>query len=256
MRIDLSGKTALVTGSTKGIGWATAKALREAGAEVILHGRDAAQVSNLAKTLGGRGIAADVATAKGCSELAEAAGAVDILVNNAGIFEQVDFFEATDAEWDRHWQTNVMSAVRLSRALAPNMVELGWGRIVILGSESSFNIPADKIHYGVSKAADVALARGLAKRLAGTGVTVNSVLPGPTLSDGLRDMLTRKVAQKDASLETLAAEFVMKNRPSSIIQRPASVEEVAYMIVYACSPLASATSGASLRVDGGIVETL
>jgi NAD(P)-dependent dehydrogenase (short-subunit alcohol dehydrogenase family) len=256
VRIDLTGKTALVTGSTKGIGWATAKLLREAGAEVILHGRDASQVSYLAETLRGRGIAADVGTAEGCIELAEAAGAVDILVNNAAIFEPVDFFETNDAEWERHWQINVMSAVRLSRALAPNMVERGWGRIVMLGSESSFNIPADMIHYGVSKAADVALARGLAKRLSGTGVTVNSVLPGPTLSDGLRDMLTKDVERRGAPIEAIAAEFVMKNRPSSIIQRAASVEEVAYMIVYACSPLASATSGASLRVDGGIIETL
>jgi NAD(P)-dependent dehydrogenase (short-subunit alcohol dehydrogenase family) len=256
VRIDLTGKTALVTGSTKGIGWATAKLLREAGAEVILHGRDAEQVSNLAKTLSGRGIAADVGTAEGCAEVAEAAGDVDILVNNAGIFEPVDFFETSDAEWDRHWQVNVMSAVRLSRALASTMVERGWGRIVMVGSESSFNIPADMIHYGVSKAADVALARGLAKRLAGTGVTVNSVLPGPTLSDGLRDMLTKDVERRGAPIEAIAAEFVMKNRPSSIIQRAASVEEVAYMIVYACSPLASATSGASLRVDGGVIETL
>ena len=189
-------------------------------------------------------------------QLAAAAGQVDILVNNAGIFEPIDFFEAEDAVWERHWQVNVMSAMRLSRALAPAMVARGWGRIVMLGSESSFNIPADMIHYGVSKAADVALARGLAKRLAGTGVTVNSVLPGPTLSDGLRDMLAEEVARSGEDIETVAARFVMQARPSSIIRRAASVEEVAAMIVYACSPQASATTGASLRVDGGVVDML
>ncbi len=166
------------------------------------------------------------------------------------------FFETGDAEWERHWQVNVMSAMRLSRALAPAMIRRGWGRIIMLGSESSFNIPAEMIHYGVSKAADVALARGLAKRLAGSGVTVNSVLPGPTLSDGLQDMLAARVAETGEGMEKVAADFVMQARPSSIIRRAASVEEVANMIVYACAPQASATTGASLRVDGGVVETL
>ena len=256
MKIDLTGKTALITGSTRGIGFATAKALSEAGASVILHGRDAQQVSDQAAGIGARGIAADLGTPEGCVQLAAEAGNVDILVNNAGIFQPCDFFETDDAEWDRHWQVNVMSAMRLSRALAPAMVQRGWGRIVMLGSESSFNIPADMIHYGVSKAADVALARGVAKRLAGTGVTVNSVLPGPTLSDGLRDMLADRVTRTGKDIEDVAAEFVMEARPSSIIRRAASVEEVAHMVVYACSPLASATTGASLRVDGGVVETL
>ncbi|MAC77291.1 MAG: oxidoreductase [Rhodobacteraceae bacterium] len=253
MNIDLTGKTALVTGSTKGIGLAAAVAMRDAGADVILHGRDPARAAD---SLGVRSAAADLGTAQGCADLAAAVGDVDILVNNAGIFVPNDFFETDDAEWDRHWQVNVMSAMRLSRALAPSMVRKGWGRIVMLGSESAFNIPADMIHYGVSKAADVALARGLAKRLAGTGVTVNSVLPGPTLSDGVRDMLAGRVAETGKDIETVAAEFVMEARPSSIIRRAASVEEVANMILYACSPLASATTGASLRVDGGVVETL
>ncbi len=256
MKIDLTGKTALITGSTKGIGHAAAMAFRDAGATVILHGRNAQEVAETADRLGVRGAAADVGSAAGCATLVEAAGTVDILVNNAGIFEPSDFFETEDAAWDRHWQVNVMSAMRLSRALAPGMVDRGWGRIIMLGSESSFNIPADMVHYGVSKAADVALARGLAKRLAGTGVTVNSVLPGPTLSDGLRDMLAERVAETGKDMETVAAEFVMQARPSSIIQRAARVEEVAAMILYAASPQASATSGASLRVDGGVVETL
>lgn len=256
MKIDLSGKTALVTGSTKGIGLATAKGLAEAGAEVILHGRNAEEVADLARSLGMRGQAADLGTAEGCAKLAAAVGPVDVLVNNAGIFMPGDFFDTDDVEWDRHWQVNVMSAVRLSRALAPAMVGKGWGRIVMLGSESSFNIPAEMIHYGVSKTADVALARGLAKRLAGTGVTVNSVLPGPTLSDGLRDMLAERVAQSGRPIDEVAAAFVMEARPSSILRRAATVDEVAHMIVYACAPQASATTGASLRVDGGVVETL
>ena len=256
MKIDLTGKTALITGSSKGIGLATAKAFRDAGAAVIVHGRSAHEVSDLATGMGARGIAADLGTPDGCARLAAKAGEVDILVNNAGIFQPCDFFETDDAEWDRHWQINVISAMRLSRALAPAMVRRGWGRIVMLGSESSFNIPTEMIHYGVSKAADVALARGLAKRLAGTGVTVNSVLPGPTLSDGLRDMLADRVAGTGQDIDTVAAEFVVAARPSSIIRRAARVEEVAHMILYACSPQASATTGASLRVDGGVIEML
>lgn len=256
MKIDLSGKTALVTGSTKGIGFATANTLSKAGAAVILHGRNVDEVKARADALGARGIAADIGTPEGCAKLVAHAGEVDILVNNAGIFQPADFFETGDAEWERHWQVNVMSAMRLSRALAPAMIRRGWGRIIMLGSESSFNIPAEMIHYGVSKAADVALARGLAKRLAGSGVTVNSVLPGPTLSDGLQDMLAARVAETGEGMEKVAADFVMQARPSSIIRRAASVEEVANMIVYACAPQASATTGASLRVDGGVVETL
>lgn len=256
MKIDLTNKTALITGSTKGIGHATAIAFRDAGASVILHGRNADEVTAHAEKLGVRGVTADLGTAAGCTALVDGAGEVDILINNAGIFAPRDFFETDDAEWDRHWQVNVMSAMRLSRAFAPGMVQRGWGRIVMLGSESSFNIPVDMIHYGVSKTADVALARGLAKRLAGTGVTVNSVLPGPTLSEGLRDMLEERVEQSGKDIDTVAAEFVMEARPSSIIRRAATPEEVANMILYAASPQASATTGASLRVDGGAIETL
>ena len=256
MKIDLSGKRALITGSTKGIGQAAACLFREAGASVIVHGRNDTEVAATAARLDTRGIAADLATAGGCAALAEAAGDVDILINNAGIFDPVDFFSAGDDVWDRHWQVNVMSAVRLSRALSPATVGRGWGRIVMLGSESAFNIPADMVHYGVSKTADVALARGLAKRLAGTGVTVSSVLPGPTLSDGLRAMLEARAAREGKDIEIVAAEFVIEARPSTLIRRAARVEEVAAMILYAASPQASATTGASLRVDGGVIETL
>lgn len=202
------------------------------------------------------GATADLGTAQGAAALADAAGKIDVLVNNAGIYGVQDFFETDDEVWDQYWQTNVMSGVRLSRALLPAMVDNGWGRMVFIASESARNIPADMIHYGVSKTAQLGLARGLAKRVAGSGVTVNSVLPGPTLSDGLADMLQAEVQRGSKSLESVAAEFVMEHRPSSIIQRAASTEEVANMVVYVCSPQASATTGASLRVDGGVVDDI
>jgi NAD(P)-dependent dehydrogenase (short-subunit alcohol dehydrogenase family) len=263
MKIDLSGKRALVTASTGGIGYSIAKGLAEAGATVIINGRSGtsvdAAVARLLAALPGAsvlGVAADLGDAQGAAALVNGAGTIDVLVNNAGIYGTQDFFETGDDVWDQYWETNVMSGVRLSRALLPAMVEKGWGRVVFIASESARNIPADMIHYGVSKTAQLGLARGLAKRAAGTGVTVNSVLPGPTLSDGLADMLKAEVQRSGKSLEAVAAEFVMEHRPSSVIQRAASTEEVANMVVYVCSPQASATTGASLRVDGGVVDDI
>ena len=255
MRIDLAGKTALVTGSTGGIGFATAQALAEAGAAVVVNGRDRAKVEAAVERIGGRarGVAADLATADGCAALIAEVPDADIVVSNAGIFRPADFFEADDATWDVHWQVNVMAGVRLARHYLPRMKAAGWGRFILIGSESAFNIPVEMIHYGVSKTADVALARGLAKRMAGTGVTVNAVLPGPTLSDGVTAMLRPADGQ---SVEDVAADFVRTHRPSSILRRAARVEEVAAMIVYAASPQASATTGAALRVDGGVIDTL
>ena len=262
MKIDLTGKTALVTGSTGGIGLAIATGLAGAGAAVIVNGRGAdrtaAAVAAVRQSLPGadvRGVAADVGTPEGCAALVEAEPAVDILVNNAGIFAPADFFDTDDAIWERHWTVNVMSGVRLSRAYLPGMERAGWGRVIFIASESAFNIPVAMIHYGVSKTGNVAVARGLAKRMAGTGVTVNSVLPGPTLSDGVEEMLadTRKPGQ---SLEEAGADFVQTQRPSSLIRRTASVEEVANMVVYVASTQASATTGAALRVDGGVVDML
>jgi NAD(P)-dependent dehydrogenase (short-subunit alcohol dehydrogenase family) len=263
MKIDLSGKIAIVTGSTAGIGLACAKGLAESGATVIVNGRSRQAVDRalaaLAKALPEaalQGFAGDLGTAEGCAALVAAHPACDILVNNLGIYGPRDFFETPDEEWTRFFEVNVMSGVRLARAYLPGMAAKGWGRVVFLSSESALNIPADMIHYGFTKTAVVSVARGLAKRMAGTGVTVNSVLPGPTLSEGLAEMLKETVEKTGVSLEKAAADFVMANRPSSIIQRAATVEEVANMIVYACSPQASATTGAALRVDGGVVDSL
>lgn len=258
MKIDLAGKTAIVTGSTEGIGFAIAKGLADAGATVIINGRTAAKVDAAVLRLGreARGVAADLGTAEGHEVLIAAAPQADIVVSNLGIFEPMDFFDTDDATWDRHWQVNVMAGVRLARAYLPGMEAREWGRFLLLGSESSFNIPVEMIHYGVSKTADVALARGLAKRMAGTGVTVNSVLPGPTLSEGMAAMLEDERAGSGRPVEDVAADFVTTHRPSSIIRRAASVEEVANMVVYLASPMASATTGAALRVDGGVIDGL
>ncbi|WP_420140649.1 SDR family NAD(P)-dependent oxidoreductase [Sphingomonas sp.] len=263
MLIDLSGKTALVTGSTEGIGFGIALRLAQSGAAVVVNGRSGPKTQAAVERLlaqapeaSVRGVAADVATAEGCAALVAEAPDVDILVNNAGIFQPADFFDTPDEVWDRHWQVNVMSGVRLARAYLPGMERAGWGRVIFLASESAFNIPVEMIHYGVSKTADVAVARGLAKRMAGTGVTVNSVLPGPTLSEGVAAMLKDEQAKSGQPIETVAADFVQAHRSSSIIRRAATVEEVANIVAYLVSPLASATTGASVRVDGGVMDTL
>ena len=263
MKIDLSGKTAIVTGSTAGIGYAIAKGLAQAGADVVVNGRTAAAVEHAVATLTSevpqanvRGIAADVGTADGCAALVRAQPSADILINNVGIYGPQDFFETPDAEWTHFFEVNVMSGVRLSRAYLPGMVQRHWGRVVFLSSESALNIPADMIHYGFTKTGNLSISRGLAKRVSGTGVTVNAILPGPTLSDGLEAMLNEEQKASGLTLKETAAAFVMKHRPSSIIQRAATVEEVANLVVYTASQQASATTGAALRVDGGVVETL
>jgi len=263
MNIDLTGKTAIVTGSTAGIGLAVAKGLLESGARVIVTGRSQTAVTKtitiLASELHGTdidGFAGDLGTVEGCTALVAAHPRCDILVNNLGIYGRQDFFETADEEWCRYFEVNVLSGVRLSREYLPFMVENGWGRVVFVSSESGLNIPADQIHYGVTKTAQIAIARGLAKRMAGTGVTVNSVLPGPTLTEGVAGLLKAELQSTGGTLEDVAAEFVRSQRPSSIIRRAATVDEVANMVVYACSLQASATTGTALRVDGGVVDSL
>lgn len=263
MHIDLSAKTALVTASTAGIGLSIAEGLARAGATVIVNSRYQDRVERALAVIAARvpgahlrGVAADVSSAAGCAALVAAEGRADILVNNAGIYGMQDFFVTNDAEWQRYFDTNVMSGVRLSRAYLPAMQARGWGRVVFISSESAFSIPADMIHYGFSKTAQLAVARGLAKRVGGSGVTVNAVLPGPTLSEGLRAMLEPSAAEQGRSVEEVARDFVRAHRPSSIIGRTATTDEVANMVVYVCSPQASATTGAVLRVDGGVVDSL
>jgi NAD(P)-dependent dehydrogenase (short-subunit alcohol dehydrogenase family) len=263
MHIDLTDKTALVSASTAGIGLATAIGLARAGATVILNGRSNDTIERardivLAQMPGAqlRGGVADLATADGAAALIAAEPRVDILVNNAGTYGPQDFFEIDDATWDFFFQLNVMSGVRLARHYLKGMLERDWGRVVFISSESGLNIPADMIHYGMTKTAQLAISRGLAKLAAGSGVTVNAVLPGPTLSEGVRAMLEDAANEAHTSVEQAATEFVRTQRPSSILRRAASTEEVANMIVYVCSPQASATTGAALRVDGGVVDTI
>ncbi|SEO20435.1 SDR family oxidoreductase [Bradyrhizobium sp. OK095] len=261
MKIDLSGKTALVTGSTAGIGHAIAKGLAASGASVVINGRGQDKVDAAVRKLeaaGGkvRGIAADVSTAAGCKALVAALPEVDILINNAGIFEPKDFFEIPDEDWSRFFEVNVMSGVRLSRAYMKGMLKRNWGRIVFISSESGLNIPAEMIHYGMSKTAQLSVARGLAQLTRGTAVTVNSVLPGPTMSEGVETFVKDLAKQNGQSVDEAAANFVKQHRPSSLIQRFASVDEIANMVVYVASKEASATNGAALRAEGGIVNTI
>jgi NAD(P)-dependent dehydrogenase (short-subunit alcohol dehydrogenase family) len=263
MKIELTSKTALVTGSSAGIGRAIARGLAAAGARVFINGRREQAVAATVQALRSQlpaasiqGVAADVGTAAGCETLVRAVPDADILVNNAGIFEPKDFFEIQDADWTRFFETNVMSGVRLSRAYMPAMLKRNWGRIVFISSESGLNIPKEMIHYGFTKTAQLAISRGLAELTAGTAVTVNSVLPGPTRSDGAEDFLGAMARQSGSSVDALAAQFIKEHRPTSLLQRLATVEEVANMVVYVCSMQASATNGAALRVDGGVVRTI
>ena len=263
MKIDLSGKTALVTGSTAGIGNAIARGLAETGADVVINGRSQAKVdaavAAITKAVPGakvRGIAADVSTSAGCKALLAALPEVDILVNNAGIFEPKAFFDIPDEDWSRFFEVNVMSGVRLSRGYMQGMLKRNWGRIVFISSESGLNIPTEMIHYGMTKTAQLAIARGLAELTKGTAVTVNSVLPGPTMSEGVATFVKDLARQNGQSVEEAASSFVKQHRPTSLLQRFASTEEIANLVVYVCSKQASATNGAALRAEGGIVNTI
>jgi NAD(P)-dependent dehydrogenase (short-subunit alcohol dehydrogenase family) len=263
MIIDLKGKTALVTGSTSGIGHAVAKGLAAAGADVVVNGRTEARVeaaaAAIAKAVPGgkvRGVAADVSSSAGCSALVGKLPEVDILINNAGIFEPKGFYDIPDEDWNRFFEVNVMSGVRLSRSYLPGMLKRNWGRIVFISSESALNIPKEMIHYGMTKTAQLAVSRGLAEMTRGTAVTVNSVLPGPTMSEGVETFVRDLARQSGESMEEAGARFVRQFRPTSLLQRFASVEEIANMVLYVASKEASATNGAVLRAEGGIVQTI
>ncbi|MEM8873169.1 MAG: SDR family oxidoreductase [Planctomycetota bacterium] len=246
MELQLNGKRALVTGSTKGIGRAIAQFLANEGCDVIVNGRTQADVDAVARELGGLGLAGDVATADGCAKLIEQAGELDILVNNTGIFEPKPFGEIPDEDWQRMFDVNVMSGVRLSRAVLPGMIERGFGRIIFISSESGLNIPTEMVHYGWTKTSQLAIARGIAKTAAGSGVTVNSVLPGPTWTEGVENFVGEMDVSKDA--------FVSHARPGSLTGRFGTPEEIAAAVVFLCSPRAANTTGATLRSDGGIVD--
>ncbi len=261
MDLDLSGRSALVTGSTRGIGYATLRGLAALGAHVIVHGRTPDSVDQALNTLKSEcpdasveAHAADLGTAAGCTALTRAVPAVDILVNNTGIYHMRPFTEFDDADWEHYFQLNVMSGVRLSRHYLEPMVAGNWGRIVFISSESGVHIPPDMIPYGFSKAAQLAIGRGLAETTRGTGVTINSVLPGPTWVETQSNRLARLAETEGRPVDELKKETFTMRKTSSLLGRYTTPEEVANLICYVCSPASVGTNGASLRVDGGIIR--
>jgi hypothetical protein len=263
MDLQLDNKRALVSGSTAGIGYAIAQALASEGAHVIVNGRtqqrvDAAIHGLTSARLKGKveGFAADLGTSEGVNQITAKYPDVEILVNNLGIFEPKPFEQIPDSDWFRFFEVNVLSGVRLSRHYLPRMTEQGWGRIVFISSESAIQIPKEMIHYGMTKTAQLAIARGLAETTAGTNVTVNTVLPGPTYSEGAETFVDQMATARKASREEVEKEFFRSVRPSSLLKRFATVDEVAAMVVYVCSPVSSATNGAALRVDGGVIQAI
>jgi NAD(P)-dependent dehydrogenase (short-subunit alcohol dehydrogenase family) len=262
VKIDLAGRTALITGSTAGIGYAAAQALALAGASVVVNGRNekrvAEAVEQIREATGSdtvTGIAADVATAEGANDLIAALPDVDVLVNNLGIFGATPVFEIPDEEWVRYFEVNVLSGVRLARHYTPRMVERGWGRVIFVSSESAIQIPTEMVHYGMTKTAQIAVSRGMAQSVAGTGVTVNTVLPGSTLTEGVREFIADRVG-RDVPFEEAERRFMEVERPTSLLKRLIRPEEIGNFIAYVASDLSSATTGAALRADGGIANTL
>jgi NAD(P)-dependent dehydrogenase (short-subunit alcohol dehydrogenase family) len=262
VKIDLAGRTALVTGSTAGIGYAATQALALAGASVVVNGRNekrvAEAVEQIREATGSEtvtGIAADVATAEGANDLIAALPDVDVLVNNLGIFGATPVFEIPDEEWTRYFEVNVLSGVRLARHYTPRMVERGWGRVIFVSSESAIQIPTEMVHYGMTKTAQIAVSRGMAQSVAGTGVTVNTVLPGSTLTEGVREFIADRVG-RDVPFEEAERRFMEVERPTSLLKRLIRPEEIGNFIAYVASDLSSATTGAALRADGGIANTL
>ncbi len=261
MDLQLQGKTAFISGSTAGIGRAIAATLAREGARAIVNGRSQsavdAGVEELRSATGGEvfGFAGDLSKASVAEELARRHPGVSILVNNLGIFEPKPFEEIPDADWLRFFDVNVLSGVRLARLYLPAMKRANWGRIIFISSESAVQIPAEMIHYGVTKTAELAVSRGLAEALAGTGITVNCVLPGPTKSRGVEEFVEALASAEGKSFEAFEKEFFQKVRPTSLIRRFASPEEIASLVAYVASPLSSATTGAALRADGGVIKS-
>jgi len=260
MDLKLSNRLALVSGSTAGIGYAIAAALAAEGTRVVVNGRSQSSVDAAVSALeaaGGQvqGFAGDLSTAAASEEVVGRHPGIEILVNNLGIFEPQPFEDISDAEWIRFFDVNVLSGVRLARLCLPAMKRANWGRIIFISSESAVQIPAEMIHYGMTKTAQLAVSRGLAESVAGTGITVNSVLPGPTKSRGVGDFVDALAKAEGKTFREFESEFFKKVRPTSLIKRFASPEEVAALVTYIASPLASATTGAAMRVDGGVVKS-
>jgi NAD(P)-dependent dehydrogenase (short-subunit alcohol dehydrogenase family) len=263
MNLELENKTAFISGSTAGIGFAIASRLAREGAEVWLNGRTPERVDQaiveIKKEIASanlRGIVADLATAEGCAEVARQLPQVDVLVNNVGIFEPKPFEKISDAEWEKFFAVNVLSGVRLSRAYLGGMIERNCGRIIFISSESGLQTPAEMIHYGMTKTAQLAVARGLAETCAGTKVTVNSVLPGPTASEGVTEFVGQLAQENKMSPEEFEKDFFKNARPTSLLKRFIEPDEIANVVAFVCSPLAAAINGASVRADGGVIKSI
>ena len=256
MDLQLNGKTALVTGSTAGIGLEIARRLAAEGADVVVCGRNQAKLDTAAADVGARAVLADPATADGAATLVAAVPMVDILVNNLGIYEAKQFGDITDDDWRRFFDINVLSGARLARSYFPGMIARDWGRVIFIASESGVMVPPDMIHYGMTKTAQLAISRGLAGLTKGTQVTVNTVMPGTTRSEGIVDFLKSVADDPNAPAEEIERAFFAKDRATSLIQRMIEPEEIAALVAYVASPLSSATNGAALRVDGGITPTI
>jgi NAD(P)-dependent dehydrogenase (short-subunit alcohol dehydrogenase family) len=261
MDLQLATRRAFISGSTQGIGYAVAKALAHEGAEVVLNGRDAARVEESVQRMRREvpgvqvtGLAADFSLAHDVQRLLDSLGRVDILVNNVGLFDVTAFAEVTDADWSRYLDVNLMSGVRLSRALLPGMLAVDWGRIIFISSESGVNVPGDMVHYGVTKAAMIALGNGLAKLTRGTAVTVNTILGGPTYSDGVARTISDIADAQGMSSDELKAGIIGANQ-TSLLERFIEPDEIANLAAYLASPLSSATNGAAVRADGGVLTT-
>lgn len=261
MDLQLNGKLALISGSTAGIGYAIARTLAQEGATVIVNGRTQAAVDEAADRIRSEtgstvhGYAGDLSSPEAANEVVRRYSGISILVNNLGIFEAKPFEDIPDEDWQKFFDVNVLSGVRLSRLVLPGMKNANWGRIIFISSESAVQIPTEMIHYGMSKTAQLAVSRGLAESVAGTGITVNSVLPGPTRSRGVGDFVEGMAKSSNKSAEQVEAEFFEEVRPTSLIKRFGTPQEVASLVAYVASPLASATTGAALRVDGGVVKS-